>query len=283
MTEFAQRRIDVGEVTLHVAEAGPADGPLVVFLHGFPEFWWSWRHQLEAFGKAGFHAVAPDMRGYDESDKPEGVAAYEIEKLTADVAGLIRALGREEAMIVGHDWGAVVAWGFAMIYPAMTTRLAILNVPHPAKMQKGLYTWKQMKKSWYIFFFQLPFVPESGMAANGFASIRKLFEADGVPSEEVDRYVEAVRKPGVAKAAVNYYRAAVRRMFTGRLPPMKSIHTQVLVIWGDADRYLGIELADPPARLVPHARVEHIPGASHWVQNAAPERVNELLLEFAAT
>src|SRR5262249_27953108 len=145
---FRHRIIDVGQVCLHVAEA-PPEGiaessavptrvPLVVFLHGFPEFWWSWRHQLAGMAQAGFWAVAPDLRGYNESDKPRGVSEYEVEKLAGDVAGLIRALGRKEAIVVGHDWGAMVAWAFANDYPEMLQRLAILNLPHPLVMMRGL-------------------------------------------------------------------------------------------------------------------------------------------------
>ncbi len=281
MTEFSHRRVDVGEVTLHIAECGPEDGPLVVFLHGFPEFWWSWRHQLEAFSEAGYRAVAPDMRGYNDSDKPEGVANYEIEKLAGDIAGLIRALGRKDAMIVGHDWGAVVAWGFAMLHGEMTTRLAILNVPHPLQLTRGLKTLKQIRKSWYMFFFQLPVIPEKGIAANDYAYVRKGFVDDGFAPDEVEKYVEALRKPNAVRSAISYYRAAIRRLLTGRLPTITKIEMPVLVIWGDRDRYLGKEMAEPPPRFVPNARTVHIPEATHWVQNAAPEKVNELLLEFA--
>jgi epoxide hydrolase 4 len=287
---FLHRRIDVGEVTLHVAEARPngeadevPDGvPLVVFMHGFPELWWSWRHQLRAFADAGFWAVAPDMRGYNESDKPVGVAHYEVEKLAGDINGLVRALGRNNAIVVGHDWGAAVAWIVAEYFPEVVSRLAILNVPHPLQMARGLSTLKQLRKSWYMFFFQLPFgLPEKALAASNYAALRKTFEVDGFLPAEIEPYVEAMKKPGAATAAMSYYRAAIRRGALGRSPKTKVIDCPVLVIWGDQDRHLGKEMSTPPARFVPDARVEHIPGASHWVQNAAPERVNELLLAFA--
>lgn len=294
---FLHRTIDVGEVKLHVAEARPrsregavADGsesvsddvPLVVFMHGFPELWWSWRHQMRAFADAGFWAVAPDMRGYNESDKPVGVEHYEVEKLAGDIAGLIRALGRKRAIVVGHDWGAAVAWIVAQYFPEVVSRLAILNVPHPLQMARGLGTLKQLRKSWYMFFFQLPFgIPERALAAGDYAALRKTFEVDGFASAEVEPYVEAMKKPGAITAAMSYYRAAMRRGALGRSPKTRVIECPVLVIWGDEDRHLGKELAAPPERFVPHARVEHIPGASHWVQNAAPEKVNDLLLAFA--
>lgn len=281
---FHHRRIDVGEVTLHIAEAKPdrglADAPLVVLLHGFPEFWGSWRHQLRALADAGYWAVAPDMRGYNESDRPEDVASYEIEKLTADVAGLVHALGRSSAHVVAHDWGAVVAWQLAQDHADVVEKLAILNVPHPLQMMRGLRRPKQMKKSWYIFFFQLPRVPERWMAKNDYAALRRLFRDDGFSEAEIEPYVEAMKKPGAATAAINYYRAAMRRVFRGSVPKQRVIEKPVLVIWGDRDIALGKEMAEPPARFVPNARTVHLPDATHWVQNSAPEEVNRLLLEF---
>lgn len=286
---FLHHMVDVGAVRLHVAEARPGDGqrdvpddvPLVVFLHGFPELWLSWKHQLRAFAEAGFWAVAPDMRGYNESDKPEGVAAYAIERLSADVAGLIRALGRKKAIVVGHDWGAVVAWWVAQLHPSVVSRLAILNVPHPLQMTRGLRHVGQLKKSWYIFFFQLPRIPERTIARDDYAYIRKTFGVDGFTKDEIQPYVDALKTPGALTAALNYYRAAIRSAITGRTPKTVVIECPVLVIWGDKDRYLGKEMAAPPARFVPNARVVHIPDAPHWVQNAAPDEVNDLLLHFA--
>ena len=286
---FIHRKLDVGAVRLHVAEARPGseeevadDVPLVVFLHGFPEHWWSWRHQLSAFADAGFWAVAPDMRGYNESDKPAGVASYRVELLADDVAGLIRALGRETAIVVGHDWGGLVAWMFAQRHAPMLTRLAILNIPHPAQMIRGFMRLEQLKKSWYVFFFQLPGgIPERAIAKNDWARLRATFKADGMPEDEIESHVQAMRTPGAITAGMSYYRSAVRRLLTGRTPKPQRIDCPVLVIWGDRDRVLGKEMAEPPARFVPHARVEHIPEASHWVQSAAPEKVNELLLAFA--
>jgi epoxide hydrolase 4 len=287
---YFHRRIDVGEVTLHVAEARPAnvgagdvpkDVPLVVFLHGFPEFWWSWRDQLNAFAAAGYWAVAPDMRGYNESDKPEGVGSYELENLADDVAGLIRALGREKAMVVGHDWGAVVAWGFAMQHPDLLERLAILNVPHPLVMLDNLRgSPVQMLKSWYVFFFQLPVLPEKLVSRKDFAFTRRTFQVDGFDNETIEHYIDALRVPKALTSAINYYRASIRRAAKGRLPIIREIEQKVLVIWGDKDRYLRKEMAEPPKKMVPNARVVHLPDASHWVQNAATQEVNRLLLEF---
>lgn len=282
---FQHSHLDVGQVRLHVVEARPdawSDAtPLVVFLHGFPEYWESWRHQLSFLREQGYWAVAPDLRGYGDSDKPWEVGEYEIEKLAADVAGLIRALGRKKAIVVGHDWGAVVAWAFAQEHQEMLERLAILNVPHPLRMERALQrSPRQMLKSWYIFFFQLPKLPELVIARNDYAFIRHAFGADGVPQEEIERYVAALRKPGVVRSGVNYYRAVIRRLVKGNIPKPVVIDRPVLVLWGDRDRALGKELAEPPIRFVPIQRVVHFPDASHWVQLDAKDQVNEHLLAF---
>ena len=292
---FLHHQVDVGAVRLHVAEARPrlangalADGseavdssiPLVVFLHGFPELWSSWKAQLRAFADGGFWAVAPDMRGYNESDKPEGASAYEIEELAADVAGLVRGLGRKSAIVVGHDWGAMVAWAVAQMHPSVVDRLAILNVPHPLVMTRGLRRFAQLKKSWYMFFFQLPRIPERAIAKDDFAYVRKTLARDGFSSDEIEPYIDALKTPGALTASINYYRAAMRRVVTGRTPKTTVITCPVLVIWGDQDHYLGKEMAEPPARFVPNARVVHLPDAPHWTPTAAPDEVNHHLLQF---
>jgi pimeloyl-ACP methyl ester carboxylesterase len=264
--------VQAGEVRLHCAAMGPRDGPLVVLLHGFPECWVSWRHQLPALAGAGLRAVAPDLRGYGGSDKPLGVGAYRIENLARDVAELIGALGRERADVVGHDWGAHVAWHLAMWHPQRVRRLAILNMPHPERMRRGLRTARQLGKSWYMFFFQLPILPERFMSPR---RLRGAFlhtpERKGAYDEaDIDAIVAAV---GDRTAPINYYRAAARY----RSPPWQPVRAETLVIWGQRDRWLGEELAEPDPRWVPRARVERIPGASHWVQADAPERVNDLL------
>jgi pimeloyl-ACP methyl ester carboxylesterase len=281
---FLHRRLDVGEVTLHVVESRPAGdlarAPLVVLLHGFPEFWWSWRHQLEALAAAGYWVVAPDLRGYNESDKPDGVDAYRLESLASDIDGLVRALGRDAAFVVGHDWGGVVAWQFAQQHPERVEKLAILNVPHPLAMMRGLRRPAQLAKSWYMFFFQAPLVPEKVAAAADYLFLRNVFRLDGTPEADIDRYIGAIRAPGALTAAMNYYRSLLRRGALGTAPKVVRIDRPVLVIWGDKDHFLGKELATPPPRFVPNARVVHLPDASHWVQNAAPARVNALLVDF---
>jgi pimeloyl-ACP methyl ester carboxylesterase len=275
-------RIDAGEVKLHAVEAGR--GPLVILLHGFPEFWWSWRLQIPALAAAGFHVVAPDLRGYNLSDRPPDVADYAMPHLAADVAGIVRAMGEKRAHVVGHDWGGVVAWGFAMAYPEMLDRLAILNVPHPVSMEKALLSSpRQIAKSWYIFMFQLPRLPERFLRGDDYRNLRRSLRAGRdrkVPESEIQPYVDAARRAEGLRGGIDYYRAAIRSVVTRTQPAPRVIEAPVLVIWGKKDRFLGAELAAPPERWVKNARVEYLTDASHWVQLDEPERVNALLAGF---
>ena len=271
--------VHVDGLGLHCVTAGPIDGPLVVLLHGFPEFWWSWRHQIPALVGAGYRVLVPDMRGYNESDKPQSVSSYSLSVLAEDVRRLILSQGRDKALVVGHDWGGVVAYEFAMHFGDMVQKLAILNVPHPVQMQNGLRTWGQIKKSWYMFFFQLPFLPEYWLKRQDGLFLRRSF-GRSMPREEVDAYVKAARKPGALTAMINYYRCSFRNLLTGKIRRAKVIAAPTMVIWGEQDRFLEKAFAVPPQKLVPDIRVEWLPTASHWVQLDAPERVNELLLGF---
>ncbi len=272
---------EVNGVRLHYVEAG--EGPLVVLLHGFPEFWYSWRHQIPALVDAGYHVVAPDMRGYNLSEKPARWRAYDAEHLAGDVAALIRHFGVEKAHVVGHDWGAAVAYLTAMQHPDAVEKLAILNVPHPERMLAALRTVRQLRKSWYMFFFQIPVLPERLLARDEFSFAKRSLRADSPSSfsdTDVERYVEAWSQPGALTGMINYYRAALRQSPRKALERMSPIDAPVLVIWGERDSYLGSELAQPNPKWVPNVRVERLPQATHWVQHDAPERVNELLIEF---
>ena len=279
----AHHYADLGEVRLHYVEMG--EGPLVVLLHGFPEFWYSWRFQIPSLAEAGFRVVAPDMRGYNLSDKPQGVNNYRAELLGRDVARLIRACGAERAKVVGHDWGGVVAWMVAMHYPEQVEKLAILNVPHPGRFLQGLWTLHQLRKSWYMFFFQIPWLPEQVVRAGNFAWLRYNFRNDPVRPgafnpQDIERYVEALSRPGALTAAMNYYRALFRQPPAQVRRQLRKVEIPVLVIWGERDRYLGTELAQPDRTWVPDVRVERLVDASHWVQVDQPEKVNALLLDF---
>jgi epoxide hydrolase 4 len=273
---------EIGDQRLHYAEAG--EGPLVVLLHGFPEFWFAWRRQIEPLAAAGFHVVAPDMRGYNLSSKPEGHRAYEVDRLAADIAGLVRERGAPSAALVGHDYGGTVAWATAMHHPEVVDRLAILNAAHPRKLAEGLHSPRQLRRSWYFFYFQLPDLPEHHLRADSWHFLKE-FLGDARPeaftSDDTDRYVEAWEQPGAATAMINYYRASVRQSSSSPAARILPVAAPTLVIWGDRDRYLGPELAEPHRDDVPNLeRVERLPDASHWVHHDEPERVAGLLTEF---
>ena len=269
-----------GDVELHYVEAG--DGPLVLLLHGFPEFWYGWRQQIAPLVEAGFRVVAPDLRGYNLSSKPDGYDAYTADKLADDIRGLIRALGEESAMVVGHDWGGSVAWTLAGNHPEVVDRLVILNAAHPRKLNEGLKNPRQLLRSWYFFYFQSPKVPERRARRRHWRFFKR-FLRDARPPytpEEIERYVDAWSQPGAATAMIDYYRAAVRLgSKQGELAP---ISAPTLVIWGQGDRYLGPKLAEPHHEDVPDLRIERLPDASHWVHHDEAERVNELLVDFLA-
>ena len=271
---------EVGEATLHYVEAG--DGPMVVLLHGFPEFWYGWRQQIEPLVDAGFRVVAPDLRGYNLSSKPQDFADYTADKLATDIRGLIRELGAESAMVIGHDWGGSVAWSLAMNHPEVVDRLVILNAAHPRRLNEGLKHPRQLLRSWYFFYFQFPGLPEH-RARRWHWRFFKRFLRDARPpytADELDRYAEAWSQPGAAKAMIDYYRAAVR--LSSKQGKLRPISAPTMVIWGQRDRYLGPQLAEPHHEDVPNLeRVERLPDASHWVHHDA-ERVNELLLDFLA-
>ncbi|MGH2879468.1 MAG: alpha/beta fold hydrolase [Solirubrobacteraceae bacterium] len=282
-TEAALRHGEVevgGGTRLHYVEAG--SGPLVVLLHGFPEFWYSWRHQIEPIAAAGYRVVAPDMRGYNTSSRPQDWRQYQVELLAGDIAGLVTALGEDQCFLVGHDWGAAVAYGVAMYQPQVVKRLAILNVPHPVRMLEGFRTLRQLRKSWYMFFFQIPRLPERLIARDDFSFAKRSLRSDSKDAftdEDLERYVEAWSQPGALTGMINYYRAALRRSPRNPEARLARIECPTLVIWGLRDRHLGSELADPPRKWVPNARLEQIEDATHWVQHDAPERVNELLID----
>jgi len=272
----------VNGVRLHWVEAG--SGPLVLLLHGFPEFWYSWRHQVPALAAAGFRVLAPDLRGYNLSDKPPGVAGYRLEALTGDVAGLIAHAGAASAAVVGHDWGGGIAWTLAMRRPELVRKLAVLNAPHPAVFLRELRRPGQLLRSWYMFFFQLPWLPELLLRAGNYALLERTLRRDPVrpgafTEDDIRRYKEALSQPGARTAAINYYRAAFRRMRSASRG-MAPVTVPTLLIWGEQDRYLGRRMTEGLDRWVPDIRVARLPDASHWVQQDAPERVNEFLAGF---
>jgi len=282
-----RRRIDTGEVRLAVAEAGDPAGEPVVLLHGFPELSHSWRHQLPALAEAGYHAVAPDLRGYGDSDRPAGVEAYAAPKLVGDVAGLIRALGHERAHVVGHDWGGSLAWGLAGNMPQTVRSLTILNAPQgPVSARLRREDPRQQAMSWYMLLFQFAGVAETWLSADDFANLRAFVFDTAAPGtfapEDRRVFVEALSRDGALTAALNYYRANMPPASWLRDPPdPPPIPVPTMIIWGEADTNMHPLLLERSAATVTGPlRVERLPGVSHWVQQEVPDRVNELLLDF---
>ena len=310
-TERSEAAIDlhyanINEICLHYAESGSGDN-LVILLHGFPEFWYSWRHQLTALGN-NYHVVAPDMRGYNLSDKPVRVEDYRIEVLVEDVVDLIKYLGATKAAIVAHDWGAAVAWALVQKYPERVSKLAVLQVP-PAAVWRANISLRQLLRSWYMFFFQLPRIPELVIGLNNFAALAWIFKKtvvrkDTFSDADIELYKEALSWPGALTAAVNYYRANVRRIMFHRNPgrprERKGDHGETktdqasarvdgrisvptLFIFAEQDfAILPATVRGVKKHIAAPYRELRIADSGHWVQNEATEEVNAALLEFLA-
>lgn len=283
MNSFKHQHLQTNGISLHAAEAGPADGPLVILLHGFPEFWYGWRHQIEALANAGYCVLVPDQRGYNLSDKPKGIAAYNLDELAADVIGLIDATGREKAYVVGHDWGGAVAWWTAIKYPQRLEKLVILNAPHPKVMRWNLlHNRAQRRKSWYMFMFQMPLLPEWRMRRANWEIGQRALQGTSRPGTfseaDIALYREAWSQPGAARGMINWYRAILQRR-PARVASSR-VTVPALIIWGTRDKFLGRELAEQSVDLCDNGELAWIEGASHWVQHEEPARVNELLLNF---
>ena len=274
MSAWEHGAAEVNGLRLHYVTAGA--GPLVVLLHGFPEFWYSWRHQIPALAAAGFRVLAPDMRGYNLSDKPAGIGSYRVEALVGDLVGLIRHVDEPRAHVVGHDWGGVVAWYAAMLQPEVVAKLVVINAPHPVAFARELRRSTQALRSWYAGFFQLPWLPEAIWRLGGRVLLRRALPRPAFSDGDIRQYTEALHRPGALTATINYYRAAVR------YPPPRPrrISAPTLLLWGDRDPFLVQGLTRDLEELVPGIRVEHLPDVNHWVQNISPERVNRALVEF---
>jgi epoxide hydrolase 4 len=286
---WVERTITVNGLGLHYVEAG--EGFPVVLLHGFPEFWYTWRYQIPALVNAGFRVIAPDLPGFNLSDKPSGLQNYRIEVVAQEISQFIRSLGIERAAVVGHDWGGSVAWGVPMADPELVEKLLVLNAPHPVAYLKSAQSRAQLKYAGYMAFVMfnlLPRLPEILYRRSNFARMENALRHDvlhpgAFSDEDIARYKEALAQPGALTGGLNYYRANFRRSFKEFLSHVRPIQTPTLLIWGDQDRYLGLHLIEAPeiyAEWVPNIRIEHIPDASHWVESDAPQRVNELLLGF---
>jgi pimeloyl-ACP methyl ester carboxylesterase len=275
-------RLQTNGIMLHCIEAGPTEGPLVILLHGFPEFWWGWRYQIEALGRAGFHVLVPDQRGYNVSDKPEGRRAYDLDTLAKDIIGLSGALGYGTCSVVGHDWGGLVAWWTASRYPNKIERLVAINAPHPAVA--GAYMRRhpsQMLRSSYIGFFQLPYLPEAVFSLSDYQALKRALlrtSRRGTFSEkDLTEYERAWSQPRALTSMLNWYRALPLK------PPHHSsekLAMPVLAIWGMQDRFLEFGLCEKSLALCANGQAKQFETATHWVHLEEPEAVNKALLGF---
>ena len=274
--------IELDEFVLHTLVAGPEDGPVAVLLHGFPEHWVSWRKQIPALAQAGFRVVVPDQRGYNRSDKPRGIRPYRIDTLTQDIANLIQHFGRETAVIIAHDWGGGVAWQFAADCPQMVDKLIVMNAPHPKAMGREFAKgWEQRLKSWYMLFFQIPWLPEFLFTLDPRQTAKRTFQEmtiqpNAFSDDEVQMMAVAMSQSRAMTSMINWYRAL-------RYPPANKanhIPAPTLLIWGEQDFALSKSLTYDLEKWVPNIQRQYIPDSGHWVQNEAPEAVNHAMLTF---
>jgi epoxide hydrolase 4 len=271
-----------GEIELHAVAAGPTHGPLVILLHGFPEFWYSWHKQIEPLAAAGFRVIVPDQRGYNKSSKPRVIASYALSALTSDVLAIANQLNQDRFFLAGHDWGAAVAWSVALLHPQRVAKLAILNVPHPSVMRRYLITnRRQLRRSWYMFFFQLPLLPEAAFSAFHFRlGVRSLVRSSrpGTFSpEDLAQYRTAWSQPGALTAMINWYRAAFRDRSKF---PDSTVHVPTRILWGECDAFLLPQMAQDSLRYCDSAELYTFANATHWLQHEEPTRVSELLIDF---
>jgi len=290
-----ERFIDTNGIRLHVILAGPTNGKPVVLLHGFPEFWYGWRHQIEPLAAAGYRVMVPDQRGYYLSDKLDGVKYYRIDLLSKDIIGLLDKLGHQAAYVVGHDWGGMVAWQLATDYPQRLSKVVILNAPHPNAMGRALLRNPvQLIKSWYIDVFQIPWVAEH-LFFRPFARLAiRTAKPGSFTAEDMLHYREAWSQPRAVHCTINWYRAAFRefiRATAGRLAHLKGplglfrappIGVPVLVLWGEEDIALTKWLARDSVARCTQGTLRFVPDASHWLQHDKPQEVTQAILDFLA-
>lgn len=280
--------IQTNGIQLHVLTDGPADGTPVFLLHGFPEFHYGWHKQVPALVAAGFRVIVPDQRGYNLSDKPKGIGAYNVNTLAQDVIGLFDHFGIKKARLVGHDWGAVVAWTVALNHPERLEKLTILNVPHPDVMRQFLlHNTEQRKKSWYIFFFQIPFFVEWILRRDDYHNLKRLLIGSGRKSTftrtDIEEYKKSWSQPGALTAMLNWYRNIFWESFKSvfqKKTPARRVSVPTLILWGKQDVALSHEMVQPSLDLCDNGSAIFYENATHWLQHDEADEVNKNLIAF---
>jgi pimeloyl-ACP methyl ester carboxylesterase len=279
---WEERQLNVNGVSLHVVQSGPSSGPLVILLHGFPEFWYSWKRYIQPLADAGYRVWVPDQRGYNLSSTPQDVTAYALDNLAQDITALMTIAGQDRARLVGHDWGGTVAWWLAMHSPERVERAVIINSVHPMVWMQSLRrSSAQLFRGWYLRFFQLPRLPESVLRRNNWAALARVLtgssHAGTFSDEDLARYRTAWNQPGAITGMLNWYRAILRHRL-GDTPGR--VQVPVELIWGMRDVAAGVELARQSVALCDQGHLELIEDATHWVQHEQPERVLQLIERF---
>jgi len=283
MENLSFQFLESNGINLHIAVAGPEDGPLVVLLHGFPEFWFGWKNQIQPLAEKGYRVVAPDQRGYNLSDKPEGIDNYTVDHLRDDVIGIIEHFKKESAIVIGHDWGGAVAWHLAATHPEYVDKLIVLNIPHPKAMPRVLKKNPlQWMKSSYIAFFQLPNLPEKALGMGEFKTMQQSIEQTSNKNtfspHEMEQYKAAWSQSDALTAMLNWYRAIRRGSF--RQIPETKIKVPVRIIWGLGDQFLSPMLAKESMSFCEEVNLAFVGEATHWIQHEQPDIVNRLIDQF---
>lgn len=286
MDNLEKQFIRVGDIQLHVVMAGPEDGEPIILLHGFPEFWYGWKNQIPFLAEQGYRVIVPDQRGYNLSDKPDAARHYTLDTLAQDVVNLATALNYDKINLVGHDWGGVVAWWVATLFPDKLKKLIILNVPYPTVIAHQLMKGNiiQLLKSWYIGFFQIPFIPETLVSLSDYEIMANAIQQSATPgsfsTEDMNLYRRAWSQPGAMTSMMNWYRALARNAIENDSHIEQHIVTPTLILWGEKDRFLGKEMAQPSVELCDKGELIFYPDATHWLQHDKADSANEEIHRF---
>lgn len=281
MSKYESQYIEVNGLNFHVKVAGSEGGELVVLLHGFPEFWYGWKNQIDVLADKGYRVVVPDQRGYNKSGKPEGVSEYHIDKLGRDVVDIIHHFNQDSAIIIGHDWGGAVGWHLASTKPEAVKKFIAINIPHPAVMPEVMKRHpKQIFKSLYILFFQIPKLPEKFLSIGNYKYMERALKQSSnkntFSEADLKEYQNAWSREGALTGMLNWYRTAPVSLNSLE----RKVKVPVQIIWGVGDQFLSKELAEASFKLLESGNIAWIENATHWVNHEQPEMVNRHIIRF---